>query len=114
MCRGKKRRGRKGAPPPAPSESAQSAPAARHVLRENRRRTARFVRDQGLVGGSVAENAKKALRRKIEALIEGERRNDEQAEIPYHFVKGKRIKRCLLYTSPSPRDAHESRMPSSA
>ena len=25
-----------------------------------------------------------------------------------------RIKDCLLYTSPSPRDAHESRMPSSA
>ena len=24
------------------------------------------------------------------------------------------IKHCLLYTSPSPRDAHESRMPSSA
>ena len=24
------------------------------------------------------------------------------------------IKSCLLYTSPSPRDAHESRMPSSA
>ena len=24
------------------------------------------------------------------------------------------IHRCLLYTSPSPRDAHESRMPSSA
>ena len=24
------------------------------------------------------------------------------------------IKPCLLYTSPSPRDAHESRMPSSA
>ena len=24
------------------------------------------------------------------------------------------IKACLLYTSPSPRDAHESRMPSSA
>ena len=24
------------------------------------------------------------------------------------------IKICLLYTSPSPRDAHESRMPSSA
>ena len=26
----------------------------------------------------------------------------------------KKEKRCLLYTSPSPRDAHESRMPSSA
>ena len=25
-----------------------------------------------------------------------------------------RAKGCLLYTSPSPRDAHESRMPSSA
>ena len=30
-------------------------------------------------------------------------------------VHGKpNIKLCLLYTSPSPRDAHESRMPSSA
>ena len=27
---------------------------------------------------------------------------------------GVSIKGCLLYTSPSPRDAHESRMPSSA
>ena len=26
----------------------------------------------------------------------------------------KRLNICLLYTSPSPRDAHESRMPSSA
>ena len=31
----------------------------------------------------------------------------------YVKVKGK-WKYCLLYTSPSPRDAHESRMPSSA
>ena len=30
------------------------------------------------------------------------------AEIPVHLHP------CLLYTSPSPRDAHESRMPSSA
>ena len=30
------------------------------------------------------------------------------------FHKGDNIKICLLYTSPSPRDAHESRMPSSA
>ena len=28
----------------------------------------------------------------------------------FHLIK----KSCLLYTSPSPRDAHESRMPSSA
>ena len=35
-----------------------------------------------------------------------------------HELKGKMgvvgYKICLLYTSPSPRDAHESRMPSSA
>ena len=28
--------------------------------------------------------------------------------------KNAQLKTCLLYTSPSPRDAHESRMPSSA
>ena len=30
------------------------------------------------------------------------------------FDKIRLFKNCLLYTSPSPRDAHESRMPSSA
>ena len=30
------------------------------------------------------------------------------------FVNKLNIRTCLLYTSPSPRDAHESRMPSSA
>ena len=29
-------------------------------------------------------------------------------------IREARTKTCLLYTSPSPRDAHESRMPSSA
>ena len=32
----------------------------------------------------------------------------------YMSVGGKPVIPCLLYTSPSPRDAHESRMPSSA
>ena len=31
-----------------------------------------------------------------------------------YLRKAKKLKDCLLYTSPSPRDAHESRMPSSA
>ena len=30
------------------------------------------------------------------------------------FLPGGKTSGCLLYTSPSPRDAHESRMPSSA
>lgn len=69
---------------------------ARHVLRENQRRTARFVRDATLAGGSLADSAKKAQRRKIEALIERERLNDAEGEVAYHFVKGKRIKRIYV------------------
>ena len=81
------------------STQAQSEPSvatSEHVLRENRRRTARFVRDSTLSGGSVAENAKKALRRKIQELIKTERLNDAQAALAYHFVKGKRIKRIYV------------------
>ena len=32
----------------------------------------------------------------------------------YNYEKNPKEWNCLLYTSPSPRDAHESRMPSSA
>ena len=35
---------------------------------------------------------------------------DQGVDLPYGCQYGG----CLLYTSPSPRDAHESRMPSSA
>ena len=35
-----------------------------------------------------------------------------QEEFTQHFPQSGWV--CLLYTSPSPRDAHESRMPSSA
>ncbi len=85
--------------PQAPAESFK--PVARHVLRENQRRTARFIRDATLGGESVSESAKKALRRKIEALIESERLNDAEAQVPYHFVKGKHVKR--IYVSEAQR-----------
>ena len=51
---------------------------------------------------SININAEDQLR-----LINGDY-PDKKLEI------GRVIKICLLYTSPSPRDAHESRMPSSA
>lgn len=100
----KPRRSKRGAPEPAkksknsPARAGveQTAPVSRHVLRENQRRTARFVRDATLGGATVAENAKKALRLKIEKLLESERLNDAQADIAYHFVKGKRIKRIYV------------------
>ena len=37
-------------------------------------------------------------------------RGNEKDGIDYHFLSNS----CLLYTSPSPRDVEESRMPSSA
>jgi len=74
----------------------QTSTTTGHVLRENRRRTARFVRDPTLAGGSVAESARKALRRKIQELVQSERLNDAQADVAYHFVKGKRIKRIYV------------------
>ena len=40
-------------------------------------------------------------------LSKGEFKKNDMAMVPY-------IKSCLLYTSPSPRDVEESRMPSSA
>ena len=38
--------------------------------------------------------------------------NDEKAKEVIDLLGAENV--CLLYTSPSPRDAHESRMPSSA
>jgi uncharacterized protein YaiL (DUF2058 family) len=88
--------GKKHKASPAPPPSEPSAAAPRHVLRENQRRTARFVRDSTLGAGSVAESAKKALRRKIQEHVEKERLNDAHADVAYHFIKGKRIKRIYV------------------
>jgi CTP synthase len=44
----------------------------------------------------------------------GEYLGDTVQVIPHITDEIKRRMRCLLYTSPSPRDAHESRMPYSA
>ena len=42
--------------------------------------------------------------------------NDTITSLNHRFVQGQRVtyNNCLLYTSPSPRDVEESRMPSSA
>ena len=46
-------------------------------------------------------------------------KNDESVIFGKHYITRRKTawygdRPCLLYTSPSPRDAHESRMPSSA
>ncbi len=88
--------GKKGKSSPARSSGEQSITSSAHVLRENQRRTARFLRDSTLGGGSVAESAKKTLRRKIQELVQSGRLNHPDADLVYNFVKGKRIKRIYV------------------
>ena len=62
------------------------------------------ARAQGVVVGHVLEREKHPNADKLSVCTV-----DVGAQDPIQIVCG-----CLLYTSPSPRDAHESRMPSSA
>ena len=55
---------------------------------------------------ALLERSLPALARELSmAVLEGDMTTQLDAD---------RLEACLLYTSPSPRDAHESRMPSSA
>ena len=88
--------GKKRESSPPQSNGEQSITSSRHVLRENQRRTARFLRDSTLAGDSLAESAKKALRRKIQELVQAGRLNHPQADVAYNFVKGRRVKRIYV------------------
>ena len=64
----------------------------------------------GLIGSSLAKAAKnKGL------VVHGfdEDKNSLEEALNKNIIDNS-FESCLLYTSPSPRDAHESRMPSSA
>ena len=55
--------------------------------------------------------------KRISVISYGKEKPVNPASSPLAWSQNRRsvtIKACLLYTSPSPRDAHESRMPSSA
>ena len=54
------------------------------------------------------------LRRNYEKPSERRVREEAEATRRHRKLMRKRLERCLLYTSPSPRDVEESRMPSSA
>ena len=49
----------------------------------------------------------------IDKVLDGDT-IDVTIDLGFDLYKKERVRICLLYTSPSPRDAHESRMPSSA
>ena len=60
-------------------------------------------------GWNVAISARRA-----ELLNELSNSYENISGFPLDVTDKEKCKDCLLYTSPSPRDAHESRMPSSA
>ena len=49
-----------------------------------------------------------------EKIFVAENEDDAKQQAKKHYGKDVELNRCLLYTSPSPRDATLSRMPSSA
>ena len=53
------------------------------------------------------------LEKALENLILGFQQNEIDGYVIYSYLAAK-LKNCLLYTSPSPRDRTRSRMPSSA
>ena len=80
-------------------------------------KTALVFGSSGLVGGHLVDQLilnsnyskiKIFVRSKIELI------NPKIEIIDTNFNDLEKHRNCLLYTSPSPRDAHESRMPSSA
>ena len=50
----------------------------------------------------------------LDEISSAVQKNDIRDLIEEGLIKAKPIKGCLLYTSPSPRDKRQSRMPSSA
>ena len=48
------------------------------------------------------------------ALVEKQSKGLKPDDFTWHTPEGIPLKTCLLYTSPSPRDKRQSRMPSSA
>ena len=75
---------------------------AAKALAKNGKNAAKAVVKNGSNGNGAIKNG-------AEALTEGNLA--KQAFVDKHKIK---LKACLLYTSPSPRDVEESRMPSSA
>ena len=77
--------------------------------------------DTALRGDELDEAAAKKAQKQAEKALEGaseetdlKRAQSELAEANARYRAAQKLKGCLLYTSPSPRDLSTSRMPSSA
>ena len=67
-----------------------------------------FRNEEGNRPRIVAIPSEKSIKRRLEADV-GNKEEDEDITLHFDPYRG-----CLLYTSPSPRDKRQSRMPSSA
>ena len=98
----------------ASSSKETSAPKAKKVIRKNAKETADTSDDVVEEEVAVKEEEETAAA----DTNEEEEKEKEVAEEPERprkkIILKKRSERCLLYTSPSPRDQRGSRMPSSA
>ena len=70
--------------------------------------------DNGSVDGSLEILQRFEGRGQLTLLEEAEHTHDQAIWVSRMARMAASMGACLLYTSPSPRDAHESRMPSSA
>ena len=64
--------------------------------------------------GSTKQEISKNFSPEIAKLVDGVTKLTNMQLSSTETKEAENIRNCLLYTSPSPRDAHESRMPSSA
>lgn len=85
----------------AEAESGPAPARSQHGLRENRRRAERIARDASLAASAGVPNAAKARRERVEKLLSEHALKADRQDIPYHFVRGKRIKR--IYVSAEQR-----------
>ncbi len=86
QARSGKRRGRRRGQPQVRDEA----------LAAERERERRRERDRERNRAIEAERERKASRARARELLRGARLNDPRAEIPYHFIHGKQVKRIYV------------------
>ena len=92
----KRKKNRRGGVAGGAVEAEPASVGSRHGLRENQRRAARIARDANLAASAGAPSAAKVRRERVQKLLSEHALSADQQDIPYHFIRGKRIKRVYV------------------